>query len=150
MDFWSQFWQILWWTLWFTLFIAYLWALFAIITDIFRDRRLNGWFKALWLLFLLFFPFLAALIYLIARGRGMAERNMRTMEAQKAATDQYIRDVATTSAADEIAKAKTMLDSGAITPAEYEALKAQALGGNRQTSTPASPAGQASTPAGQP
>ena len=144
MDFWSQFWQILWWTLWFTLFIAYLWALFAIITDIFRDHRLNGWFKALWLLFLLFFPFVAALIYLIARGRGMAERNMRTAEAQKAATDRYIRDVATMSPADEIAKAKNMLDAGAITPAEYEALKAQALGSNSRTSSmPASPTGQA-------
>ena len=137
MDFWSQFWQILWWTLWFTLFIAYLWALFAIITDIFRDHQLNGWVKALWLIFLLFLPFLAALIYLIARGRGMAERSMRMAEAQKAATDRYIRDVAASSPTEEIAKAKSMLDAGAITPAEYEALKAQALGGSRQTAMPA-------------
>ncbi|TRW45841.1 SHOCT domain-containing protein [Georgenia yuyongxinii] len=132
MDFWEQFWNIIWWTLWFTLFIAYLFALFAIITDVFRDKTMNGGLKAVWLIFLLFFPIITALIYVIARGKGMGERNMEAAAAQQQATESYIRGVARTSAAEEIAKAKELLDSGAITASEYEALKAKALTG-RQT-----------------
>ncbi|MFD1504687.1 hypothetical protein FE374_12245 [Georgenia yuyongxinii] len=132
MDFWDEFWNIIWWTLWFTLFIAYLFALFAIITDIFRDKTMNGLLKAVWLIFLLFFPIITALIYVIARGKSMGERNMEAAAAQQQATESYIRGVARPSAAEEIAKAKELLDSGAITASEYEALKATALSG-RQT-----------------
>jgi hypothetical protein len=71
MNFWTSFWDIIWWFVWAFAFIAYLFALFAIIGDLFRDRKLNGWLKAIWVLFLIFVPFLTALVYLIARGKGI-------------------------------------------------------------------------------
>jgi len=129
MSFWQSFWDIIWWTIWIFAFFAYLWAVIAIITDLFRDHKLNGWWKALWIIFLLFFPFVTALIYLIARGRGMAERAQKDAVQAQQVTAEYIRQAAGTSAspADEIAKAKALLDSGTITPQEYDLLKAKAL-----------------------
>ncbi|MFK4729712.1 SHOCT domain-containing protein [Agromyces mediolanus] len=129
MSFWQSFWDIVWWTIWIFAFFAYLWAVIAIITDLFRDHKLNGWWKALWIIFLLFFPFVTALIYLIARGRGMAERAQKDAAQAQQATAEYIRQAAGTSAspADEIAKAKALLDSGTITQQEYDLLKAKAL-----------------------
>ncbi|WP_243229194.1 SHOCT domain-containing protein [Microbacterium sp. CIAB417] len=127
MGFWSSFWDIIWWFVWAFAFIAYLFALFAIIGDLFRDRKLNGWWKAVWILFLIFVPFLTALVYLIARGSGMAERGAAEARQAKDATDAYIQQVAGSSAADEIAKAKALLDSGAITAEDYAQLKAKAL-----------------------
>nr|WP_221446978.1 SHOCT domain-containing protein [Microbacterium thalassium] len=109
-------------------FFAYLFALFAIIGDLFRDRKLNGWWKAVWILFLIFVPFLTALIYLIARGKGMAERSAATARQMQEAQDAYIKQVASSSPSEEIAKAKALLDAGTITPEEYEAIKAKALG----------------------
>ncbi len=125
--FWGSFWDLIWWFLVAFIFIAYLFALFAIIGDLFRDHKLNGWFKAIWIIFLIFVPFLTALIYLIARGKGMAERGAAQAKELKAAQDQYIKSVASSSPAEEIAKAKTLLDSGAITQAEFDAIKAKAL-----------------------
>lgn len=125
--FWASFWDIIWWFLMAFIFVAYLFALFAIITDIFRDSKLSGWAKAIWLVFLIFFPLITALVYLIARGRGMGERQAATAVAYKTAQDDYIRSVAGSSPTDQIAQAKALLDSGAITPAEYEQLKAKAL-----------------------
>ncbi len=128
MVIWDSFWGIVWFFFWTFAFIAYLFALFAIIADLFRDHKLNGWFKAIWIIFLVFVPFITALIYLIARGRGMAERSNRDARQADAAAQKYIRDAAgATSAADEIAKAKTLLDSGAITPEEYQSLKARVV-----------------------
>jgi hypothetical protein len=109
--------------------IECIWIFITVFIDIFRDNTLNGWGKALWVLFLVFLPFLAAFIYLIARGRGMAERNAaRAAEAQAANAD-YIRTVAgsSSSTAAEIEKGKQLLDSGAISQAEFDALKAKAL-----------------------
>ncbi|GAB2458987.1 ABC-type multidrug transport system fused ATPase/permease subunit [Conyzicola lurida] len=135
MDTWDSFWQIIWLFFWGFVFIAYLMTLFSIIADIFRDHTLNGWFKALWILFLVFFPFITALVYVIARGRGMAERSQRDARQAQKATDDYIRGVAGggggASAADEIAKAKTLLDSGTITAEEFAHLKSRALGTSR-------------------
>jgi len=125
--FWGSFWDIIWWFLWIFFFMAYLFALFAVIGDLFRDHTLNGWLKAVWIIFLIFVPFLTALIYLIARGRGMAERGAAQAKELKAAQDQYIKSVASSSPAEEIAKAKSLLDSGAITQAEFDAIKAKAL-----------------------
>ena len=128
MSFWNSLGDILWWTLWFFAFFAYLWAVIAIITDLFRDHKLNGWWKAVWIIFLIFVPFLTALVYLIARGSGMAERAQKEARQVQAATDDYIR--ATAGAArpsDEIAKAKALLDAGTINQQEYDALKAKAL-----------------------
>ncbi|UOQ87626.1 SHOCT domain-containing protein [Agromyces endophyticus] len=128
MNFWNNFWDLIWWFFWAFAFIAYLFALFAIIGDLFRDHKLNGWWKAVWIIFLIFVPFLTALIYLIARGRGMAERSARDAQAAQDAADAYIRQTAgASSASDEIAKAKALLDAGTITQAEYDALKAKAL-----------------------
>ena len=129
--FWGSFWDIIWWFLWAFFFVAYLFALFAVIGDLFRDHKLNGWWKAVWIIFLIFVPFLTLLIYLIARGRGMAERSAKEAVQLQKAQDAYIKSVAgssTASAADEIAKAKSLLDAGTITQAEYDALKAKALG----------------------
>lgn len=123
----NSFWSIVWWFFWCFAFIAYLFALFAIIGDLFRDRKLNGWWKAVWIIFLIFVPFLTALIYLIARGRGMAERSMKEAAATQAVVDAHIREVASTSPADEIAKAQQLLDSGAISQQEFDHLKARAL-----------------------
>lgn len=129
MNFWGSFWDLIWWFLWVFAFVAYLMALFAIIGDLFRDHKLNGWWKALWIIFLIFVPFLTVLIYLIARGNGMAERSQREARQMQAFTDEYIRQTAgaATSPADEIAKAKALLDAGAITQGEYDLLKSNAL-----------------------
>ncbi|WP_229386192.1 SHOCT domain-containing protein [Microbacterium allomyrinae] len=129
--FWGSFWDIIWWFLWIFVFIAYLFALFAVIGDLFRDHKLNGWWKAVWIIFLIFVPFLTLLVYLIARGNGMAQRGAAQAKELKAAQDSYIKSVAAGSAAspaDEIAKAKSLLDAGTITQAEYDALKTKALG----------------------
>jgi hypothetical protein len=124
----NNFWSIVWTFFWCFAFVAYLFALFAIIGDLFRDHKLNGWWKAVWIIFLVFVPFLTALIYLIARGRGMAERNMKDAADTQAAVDAHIRDVtSSTSPADEIAKAQQLLSSGAITQQEFDHLKARAL-----------------------
>jgi hypothetical protein len=135
MTFWENFWDLIWWFLWAFVFIAYLFALFAIIGDLFRDHKLNGWWKAVWILFLIFLPFITALVYLIARGNGMAERSQKEAKQYQAATDQYIRQTvgASSSPSDEIAKAKSLLDSGTINQAEYEQLKAKALSHPGQT-----------------
>jgi ABC-type multidrug transport system fused ATPase/permease subunit len=122
-----NFWNIVEIFFWSFVFIAYLMALFAIIGDLFRDHKLNGWFKAIWIIFLIFLPFLTALVYLIARGRGMAERSQKAAQQQKSAADSYIRTVASTSPANDIAKAKELLDAGTITQAEFDSLKAKAL-----------------------
>ena len=117
-----------WLLVWTFFFVCYLMVLFQIIGDLFRDRDLSGWWKALWIIFLIIFPFLAAVIYLIARGRGMAERQAGEVRQTQAATDQYIQSVAGRSnPAEQIASAKNLLDSGAITQEEFEKLKARAL-----------------------
>ncbi|MBC7291187.1 MAG: SHOCT domain-containing protein [Actinotalea sp.] len=128
MDFWASFWDIIWWFVWGFFFIAYLFALFAIIGDLFRDRALSGLGKAVWLVFLLFLPFVTALVYLVARGRGMAERSFQATRAAQQETEAYIRDVAGVSPAEEISRAKALLDAGAITAAEFDQLKSRALG----------------------
>ncbi|UJP40507.1 SHOCT domain-containing protein [Cellulomonas palmilytica] len=124
MNFWQWVLLLLWWFL----FFAYLVILFQILSDLFRDSAVSGWLKAVWILFLVLFPYLTALVYVIARGKGMAERQGRRIEQARAETDSYIRDVAgAKSPADHIADAKALLDSGAITPEEFAQLKAKAL-----------------------
>jgi hypothetical protein len=110
-------------------FVAYLMVMFSILVDLFRDRDTSGWLKAIWVVALIFLPFLTALVYLIARGRGMAERTTQRAEAMRQQQETYIRETAGKSTpADQIAQARALLDQGAITPAEYEHLKGQALG----------------------
>jgi hypothetical protein len=122
------FWDFLWLLFWSYVFVAYLILLFHIIGDVFRDRDLGGFAKALWVVFLIVAPFLGALIYLIARGRGMAERQAGAARQAQAETEQYIQSVAAApNPADQIASAKALLNDGTITEAEYQQLKVKAL-----------------------
>ena len=127
--FWGSIGDLIWWFLWAFVFITYLFALFAVIGDLFRDHKLNGWAKALWIIALIFVPFLTLLVYLIARGGGMAERGAAQARELRAAQDSYIKSVASSSPSEEIAKAKSLLDSGAITQAEFDHIKTKALAG---------------------
>lgn len=122
-----DFFQFLWIMFVIFVFFAYLMLLFSIITDLFRDHKLNGWLKALWFVFLLFVPVLTALVYVIARGKGMAQRSQKAAEQAESATADYIRNVAGTSPAEQITHAKQLLDSGAITKDEFEVLKKKAM-----------------------
>ncbi|WP_019145840.1 SHOCT domain-containing protein [Aeromicrobium massiliense] len=122
-----DFWDVIWFIVVSFAFIAYLMVMFSILTDVFRDADLSGALKAVWVVCLIFLPFVTALVYLIARGRGMAERQMSAAVRHREAQDAYIRSVATPSPPDQIAQAKSLLDSGTITGSEYEALKAKAL-----------------------
>lgn len=109
-------------------FSAYIFMLVWIVIDLFRDHKLNGWFKALWIVFLVFVPFITALVYLIARGSGMADRAQQRPEKAPEYSDAYVRSVSFANPADEIAKAKALVDQGIITPGEFDAIKAKALG----------------------
>lgn len=127
MSFWENFWDIIWWIFLASAFFAYLYTLFAVITDLFRDHQLNGWWKVVWLIFLCFLPFLTVLVYVVARGRGMTERAMERNRAYQESTNAYIRDVASGSPSEEIAKAKDLLDSGTISAEEFEKIKSKAV-----------------------
>ena len=122
-------WEFLAWMFWIYVAVACIWIFITVFIDIFRDPSLNGWAKALWVVFLVFLPFLAAFIYLIARGRGMTERRLAEAREAQAAQNSYIREVAGASSSPtaEIESAKKLLDSGAITQTEYDALKVKAL-----------------------
>ena len=122
--FFGDFW---WFLLWSFYFIAYLYVVIVIITDLFRDDALNGWLKALWIIALVFVPFLTALIYIIARGKGMAARAQSARGGVVAESDAY-RPSASSSPAADIAQAKALLDAGAISQGEFDALKSKALG----------------------
>lgn len=115
-------------TIWIFFLFAYLMLLFFILTDLFRDKSLSGWWKAVWVVALIFFPLITALVYLIARGGGMQERSAQEAEQAKKAQDAYIRTVAAPKdPADQITQAKKLLDSGAIDQAEFDQLKVKAL-----------------------
>jgi predicted PurR-regulated permease PerM len=124
-----SFWDVVWFIIISFLFIAYLMVMFSIISDLFRDKGTSGFMKAVWIICLIFLPFVTALVYLIARGQSMGERSMQQAAELRQAQDTYIRDVAGGSAtpAEQIAQAKNMLDSGAITQEEFDRLKAKAL-----------------------
>lgn len=125
--FWGSFGDLIWWFLSIFVLFAYIMAVFSVISDLFRDHTLNGWWKAVWVVFLIFVPFLTVLIYLIARGRGMSERSAAQAKQFKDAQDAYIKQVAGSTPTDEIARAKELLDAGSITEAEFQQLKARAL-----------------------
>ena len=122
-------WDVIVSTFWFMLLLAWIWLIISILSDIFRDHELSGWGKAWWTLLLIFLPWLGALIYLIARGRSMADRQMKVVAQQQAAQQEYIKQAAgsTASPAGQIADARALLDSGAINQTEFDSLKAKAL-----------------------
>ena len=125
----NDFGDVLLWSFWFFIWIAALMVWFRCLFDLFGDHTLSGWGKAGWALLLIFVPWLSALIYLIARGRSMTERQLNRAKEMQAAQDQYIQQVAgtSTSPADQIANAKALLDSGTIDQSEFDTLKAKAL-----------------------
>ena len=123
-----SFWDIVWFILISFAFVAYLMVMFSIITDLFRDPEASGIVKAVWIIALIVAPFVTAIVYLIVRGKGMGERQLREAEQVRKQQDTYIRQVASSSSpAEQIAQAKAMLDAQTITPAEYERLKEKAL-----------------------
>jgi hypothetical protein len=125
--------ELLWSFLLIFFMVMYFMILFSILGDLFRDKETSGWVKAVWVLALILFPFLAALIYLIVRGNGMSERAIQAQKDAQAQMQEYAKAVvaqggdASGSATDQIASAKQLLDSGAISQAEFDALKAKAL-----------------------
>ena len=118
--------DILWTMLIFFCWVIWIWIVVVVLTDLFRRHDIGGWHKAAWTVFVIVLPFLGVLIYLIAQHDGMRERSIEQAQRQQTAMDQYVRETAGGSA-DEIAKAKELLDSGAITQAEYDSIKAKAL-----------------------
>jgi hypothetical protein len=123
-----SFWDVVWFIIITYAFVAYMMMLFSIVMDLFRDRDTSGFAKAIWLLALLFLPFLSALVYVIVRGRGMAERSASSYQAAQKQQEAYIKDVAATAMpADQIAKARTMLAEGTISQSEFDTLKAKVL-----------------------
>ncbi|QEO14593.1 SHOCT domain-containing protein [Agromyces intestinalis] len=121
-------WDWFWWMFWVFVYAAYFCVIVFIIIDIFRDRTLNGWLKAVWLVFLLFVPFLTGLVYLIVRGGSMSQRWARQQVEYPDEDVAAIRSQSFQNPADEIAKAAALRDAGTITPGEFEAIKAKALG----------------------
>jgi ABC-type multidrug transport system fused ATPase/permease subunit len=123
----GAFWTLLWIVLW----VIWLFLLFRVIFDIFRDHDLSGWSKALWLIFVIVLPFLGVFVYIIARGREMGERDMREAKARQESFDAYVRDAAGSAAgggtADELTKLADLRERGVITDAEFEQQKAKLL-----------------------
>jgi putative oligomerization/nucleic acid binding protein/phospholipase D-like protein len=121
----DAFWSLIMFFLW----ILWFWLLFTVFADIFRRHDLSGWGKTGWLLFTILLPFLGVFVYLITQNDGMTQRNVERAQAQKAQFDTYVRDAAGSSggAAAEIDRGKQLLDSGAITQAEFDAIKQKAL-----------------------
>jgi hypothetical protein len=120
--------DVFWWMLGLFLFVIWFWILITVFADIFRRKDTSGFSKVLWIIFVIVAPYLGVFVYLIANHDGMAERNLEQAQAQQAHMDQYVRSVAGSGGtAAEIEKAKGLLDSGAITQAEFDAIKAKAL-----------------------
>ena len=119
--------DVLWSMVIFFLFVIWIWILITVFADIFRRRDIGGGMKAVWIIFVIVLPYLGVFIYLIAEGHHMAERNAEQIQAVRAQQDDYIKSVAGSSPADQIAQAKSLLDSGAISQAEFDGLKAKAL-----------------------
>jgi hypothetical protein len=112
-------------------FVIWIWILITILSDLFRDPELSGWWKAVWVLFLVFIPFLTALIYLIARGNGMRDRTIKAQAEAKQHFDDYVRQTATgggASTADELSKLADLKAKGTISEEEFQAQKAKLLG----------------------
>lgn len=125
----DSFWEVLVWSFWIFIWISAIFIWFRCVFDLFSDRTLSGWGKAGWVILLIFVPWLGALIYLIARGRSMGERQMAAVADAQAQQEKYIKSVAAQAAspAEQITHAKSLLDSGAISQEEFDSLKAKAL-----------------------
>ena len=122
--------EVIWTMVVFFAFVVWLWILFTVLSDIFRRHDTSGGIKVLWIIFVVLLPYLGVFVYLIAEHTGMTERAEEKQREAKAQADQYVRSVATASSpAEQIGQAKDLLDRGAITQAEFERIKQQALAG---------------------
>jgi Short C-terminal domain/Phospholipase_D-nuclease N-terminal len=121
--------EVLWTLLVIFAWVIWFWLLITVFADLFRRHDIGGGKKTLWIIFVILVPFLGVFIYLISQGHSMAERNEKSMRAQQAQMDDYVKSVAGSGgSAAEIEKAKQLLDSGAISQAEFDQIKAKALG----------------------
>jgi hypothetical protein len=114
----------------FFIWILWFWLLFTVFADVFRRHDISGWAKAAWLIFTILLPFLGVFVYLITQNTGMTERNLERARTQRAQFDDYVRETAGGGGggtAAEIERAKSLLDSGAITQSEFDAIKQKAL-----------------------
>lgn len=107
--------------------IIWFWLLISVFSDLFRRQDTSGWAKAAWIVFVILLPYVGVLVYLIAQHEGIAERNTQRAQAAQQQFDQYVRSASAPDPSEQIAKAKGLLDSGAITQAEYDQIKAKAL-----------------------
>ena len=134
--------DLIWTTIWVFFLILFIWVFIAIVSDLFRDHETSGWAKALWVVALIIFPLLGSLVYLIVRGDGMAKRSAAQERAAKAEFDSYIRETAGTGTGtgtgagagaggpvDDLQRLAALRDSGTITDAEFEQMKARVVGG---------------------
>ena len=119
--------DVLWTMFIFFLWVIWFWLLFTVFVDVFRRHDISGGKKTLWLIFVIILPFLGVFIYIITQNDGMTQRNIDRANAQRAQLDDYVRETASGGAAAEIANAKTLLDQGTITQAEFDAIKQKAL-----------------------
>jgi len=119
--------DVMWTMLVFFLWVLWFWLLFTVFADVFRRHDISGWVKTLWVIFVIILPFLGVFIYLIVESKGMAQRNIDRANEAKTQFDSYVRQTAGGGSATEIAKAKELLDSGAITQTEFDSIKAKAL-----------------------
>ena len=119
--------DVLWTMVIFFVWVLWFWLLFGIWADIFRRSDLNGWGKTGWLIFTIILPFLGVFIYIITQHDGMNQRNLDRAQQQRAAMDEYVREAAGSGPASEIAQAKQLLDSGAISQQEFDAIKQKAI-----------------------
>jgi hypothetical protein len=121
--------QVLWSMFWLFMFVIWFWLLIMIFGDLFRDDELSGWAKAAWAFFVIIAPYLGIFVYLIARGSGMSKRAVAAAQHQQQQFDSYVRQTAgSSSAADQIATAKGLLDEGTISSEEFDQIKRRALG----------------------
>jgi hypothetical protein len=124
--------ELTWTVVWLLFLFMFIWVFVALVSDLFRDHELSGVAKAIWLLALVIFPFLGSLVYIIVRGRGMAERSAAQQRAARAEFDSYIRTTAASTGSgsiDDLARLSQLRSSGTITDTEFETLKARIVGG---------------------
>jgi hypothetical protein len=119
--------DVLWSMIIFFFWVIWIWIVITVLIDVFRRHDIGGWAKAAWVIFVVILPWLGVLVYLIVEHDGMRERSMRQAQSQRREFDDYVRDAAGAGSAAEIAKAKELLDSGAIDQAEFDQLKRKAL-----------------------
>jgi hypothetical protein len=128
--------DLIWTTIWVFFLILFIWVFIAIISDLFRDHSTSGWGKALWVIVLIIIPLIGSLIYLIARGDGMAERSAAQARRSQEQFDSYIRDTAGSSGSssvDDLTRLAQLRDNGTITDEEFQSMKARIVGGGAET-----------------